>query len=61
MSKSLYAHCCEIGRFGGLSKSDKKKKAARANLAKARQVKAAKDACEQEAFKKPKPWQVKAW
>lgn len=31
-----YRHCCEMGRYGGLSKSDKKRAAARINMAKAR-------------------------
>lgn len=31
-----YTHCAEIGRYGGLSKSEKKVAAARRNIARAR-------------------------
>jgi hypothetical protein len=48
-SVTVYEHCCEIGRYGGLSKSDKKREAAKRNMAKAR-------AARKVNFKKKPQW-----
>jgi hypothetical protein len=43
-----YEHLVTVGRFGGFSKSDKKKAAARANLVKARKAKQARESFERQ-------------
>lgn len=62
--KSLYAHCAEISHLGGMSRSDAKKAAARANLAKARRAKANKQSMilqEQAQKKAARAWQTQAY
>jgi len=63
VSKTIYEHCCEIGRYGGLSKSEKKRAAARRNIAKARKAMQSKRhfALMDKAKKTYPKWQSEQW